>query len=130
MPERPETDRQVEGPGQRQGPGVGPDPPVARVRTARLCEHARAEVDPMIGPWHKDLRTRTPAPGPPGENTPQGYSRYRNSLRLRALGATVILPLDDIDGDETQFRGVGTAQVVGEPGLFRCRHHLADGEAP
>ena len=45
MPERPEADRQVEGPGEGQGPGVGPYPPGAGVRTARLREHAGAEVD-------------------------------------------------------------------------------------
>jgi hypothetical protein len=43
--ERPETDRQAESPGEGQGPDVGPHPPGVRVRTARLREHARAEVD-------------------------------------------------------------------------------------
>ena len=45
VPERPETDRQAEGPGEGQGPDVGPYPPSVRVRTARLREHAPAEVD-------------------------------------------------------------------------------------
>jgi hypothetical protein len=49
VPERPETDRQVEGPsegrGEGQGADVGPYPRRVRVRRARLREHAGAEVD-------------------------------------------------------------------------------------
>src|ERR1700678_1348275 len=45
MPERPEADRQIEGPREGQGPDVGPYPPGVRVRAARLREHAGAEVD-------------------------------------------------------------------------------------
>jgi hypothetical protein len=44
VPERSEADRQVEGPGEGQGPDVGPDPRGVRVRAARLREHAGAEV--------------------------------------------------------------------------------------
>src|SRR5690349_17795586 len=45
MPERSETDRQVEGPGEGQDAGVGPYPRGARVRTTRPREHASGEVD-------------------------------------------------------------------------------------
>src|SRR6202000_3048885 len=45
VPERTETDRQVEGPGEGQGPDVGPYPLGVLVRIACPREHARAEVD-------------------------------------------------------------------------------------
>ena len=44
MPERAEADRQVEGPGEGQGPDVGAYPRGVRVRPARLREHASAEI--------------------------------------------------------------------------------------
>ena len=80
VPVRPEADRQVEGPGEGQGPGMSPLPRGVRVRTARLGEHAGAEVNaPMTGPWHTDPRTRMPAPVPqhtssPRPNGPSGRS--------------------------------------------------------
>src|SRR6478736_2809326 len=44
VPKRTETDGQVEDPGEGSGPDVGPYPLGVRVRTARLREHASAEV--------------------------------------------------------------------------------------
>src|SRR5271166_5936538 len=64
VPERPEADRQVEGPGEGQGPDVGPYPPGVRVRPARLREHASAEVDahdPSLAQGFKDPHARAGA---------------------------------------------------------------------
>ena len=41
----PETNRQAEGPGKRQGPDISPYPSAVQVRAARLRQHASAEVD-------------------------------------------------------------------------------------
>src|SRR2546421_9278133 len=77
VPECPETDRQVEGPGEGQGPDVGPYPPGVRVRTARLREHASAEVDardPALAQGFQDPHARAWWPilpvSCPGESGP------------------------------------------------------------
>ena len=68
VPERPEADREVEGLGEGQRPGVGPDPAGVRVGHARPREHARAEVD---------------AGGPPGAQ------RLENAQARRRCRSTV-----------------------------------------
>ena len=64
VPERSEADRQVEGPSEGQGPDVGPHPPGAGAGTARLREHASAEVDARDRSLAHGSQDLQPAPVP------------------------------------------------------------------
>ena len=92
VPERPETDRQVKGPGKRQGPDVGPHR-LASGCARRACASMPAlKSTPVTGPWHSELRTRRPAPvpqhtssprpnGPGGRNAPAVASSTPSGVR-------------------------------------------------
>ena len=79
------------GPGEGQGPDVGPYPPGVRVRTARLREHASAEVDardPALAQGFQDPHARAWWPvlpvSCPGESGPRWDSGRDCGQRRRA----------------------------------------------
>ena len=101
MPERTETDRQVEGRGEGQGPGVGPYPLGVRVRTARLREHAGAEVDarePSLAYGRQDPHARAGAAA-------HVQSRAERAKRAQRAGGRVKYAVGGAERRVVEFRG-------------------------
>ena len=71
VPERPETDRQVEGPGEGQGPDVSQTHLTSGCAPRACASMPALKSTPMTGPWHTDLRTRMPAPVPQHTSSPR-----------------------------------------------------------
>jgi hypothetical protein len=101
VPKGTETDGQVEGPGEGSGPDVGPYPLGVRVRTARLREHASAEVDarePSLAHGCQDPHAR------PGAAT-HVQSRAERAKRPQRAGGRVKHAVGGAERRVVEFRG-------------------------
>jgi hypothetical protein len=112
---RTETDRQVEGPGEGHGPDVGPYPLGVRVRTARLREHASAEVgarEPSLAHGCQDPHGRAGA-------ATHVQSRAERAKQAQRVGGRVKHAGGGAEGRVVEFRG---KQVVAALDRRQCLH--------